>query len=139
MRKVFHFCWRPLPGNFYARASCFIFFICCCFFHFHLCWLILFFSVRKFAANLEFCIFISSGFGFNVVPRKLPKFNRVNDKVFSLLLLLFVIFFSYIINNKSNNNNNDKRCKQKLRRRQVLNLALVQSWPFDACLNNGQP
>lgn len=106
-------CWRPLPGNFYARrrfssstssfpSSSFLF---------------IFVSQlslapsrsysRKFAANLDFCIFISSGFGFNVVPRKLPKFNRVNDKVFSLLSLLclpflfFYFFQHYIINNNA--------------------------------------
>lgn len=105
---------------------------------------------RKFAANLDFCIFISSGFGFNVVPRKLPKFNRVNDKVFSLLSLLclpflFFLFFSTLHYKQQRENemkrkrcwhnkkdNDNKRCEQKLRSRQVLNLASVQSWPFDA-------
>lgn len=36
----------------------------------------------KVCGKVSTCIFISSGFGFNLAPRKLPKFNRVNDKVF---------------------------------------------------------
>lgn len=105
-------CWRPLPGNFYARrrfssstsssaSSSFLFIFVS---QLSLALSSLSYS-RKFAANLDFCIFISSGFGFNVVPRKLPKFNRVNDKVFSLLSLLclpFLFFFQhYIINNNA--------------------------------------
>lgn len=149
-------CWRPLPGNFYARrrfssststsssaSSSFLFIFVS---QLSLALSSLSYS-RKFAANLDFCIFISSGFGFNVVPRKLPKFNRVNDKVFSLLSLLCLpfLFFStlhykqqrenemkrkWCWHNKKDNDN--KRCEQKLRSRQVLNLASVQSWPFDA-------
>lgn len=105
-------CWRPLPGNFYARrrfssstssfaSSSFLFIFVS---QLSIALSSLSYS-RKFAANLDFCIFISSGFGFNVVPRKLPKFNRVNDKVFSLLSLLclpFLFFFQhYIINNNA--------------------------------------
>lgn len=152
MSKVFHFCcWRPLPGNFCARrrfsfllslstTPSFMFI-----FVGQLSAPSVFFSTlspaRKFVANLDFCIFISSGFGFNVVPRKLPKFNRVNDKVFSLLSLLCLPFFLYIINNANEmrqGDNDNKRCEQKLRSHQVLNLASVQSWPcLTGSLNNG--
>lgn len=133
-------CWRPLPGNFYARRRFSSFtssFASSSFLFIFVSQLSLALSSRsysrKFAANLDFCIFISSGFGFNVVPRKLPKFNRVNDKVFSLLSLLCLpfLFFSTLHYKQQRENEEEVvLAQQEGQRQQALRAKITQPSSF---------
>lgn len=115
---VFIFCWRPLPGNFYATSLYFVHLI-----------LFLCETLRQTWTFVYLFLLVSASTCYLVSSQ---KFNRVNDKVclfyffFSLLFAIFccsVFLFCFLNIIK----NNYKRCEQKLRCRQVLNLALVQS------------